>query len=431
MPQTVPAYVARERVTHLEVRPHLDRYLKQNNRPLSDFDLGIESVYIPYWQVEGLLLKLRQQTDKRVQVEQYGYAQEETVIEQQHSRVNLAPHSNSVCSLSQAEYAPASLGMRTGNLTLRPLVEENINNDFKLLTPQISTEAAVERVEKQVQNLNRIAGIGNRRSVSKFFGSGMELIQMPYFICTSRDDNGSISYLLDAITGRVETEFRDRAWLDSAVAAASDVQYGSLSLSLHRCGNCGEDLPDSPALLVICKNCGARTTLDGAIDPNITLRAARIEQGSADTFLPFWVFELSDAERARLKHVFGALQNVSDAVVPAFEISNSEAMHRAIVRATLSYSNFTFSEIDALESSYMPVVERIAASRSQLRASYLRAQLERTNHLVESDALNGGQLRAVVYIPFRIENYFLVDCQMGAVTIEKVAVLGRTGSLPG
>lgn len=74
LPQTVPAFVAQEKLSSLEVRPYLDRYLKQSNRPLSTFGLEIKGVYLPYWKVDGMLLKLRQEKDVKVYVEKYGYA---------------------------------------------------------------------------------------------------------------------------------------------------------------------------------------------------------------------------------------------------------------------------------------------------------------------------------------------------------------------
>lgn len=350
------------------------------------------------------------------------------MVEQHRARVSLTAYTGSVCALIDAAHAPASLGLRTANLVLRPLVEENINNEFTLLSPQFTSDQAVDKIELQVGNLNRLAGIGNKRSVSTFFGHGIELIHMPYYVCKSTDDDGPVFYLMDAVTGRIETDFRESTWVEGRIQGAQDPGYGSLSLTLHRCGNCGEDLSDSDALVVICDNCNTLTTLDNAIQPELILGVVPSRQMNVDLYLPFWVFALRDEESARLKHAFGSMSPLSQAFVPAFEIRNSEALHRTIIRASLSLTESSASELSSFEHNFMPASEKVDSAKSKLRASYLRAQLERTNHLVENDSLRVGALKALTYVPFRIENYFLVDCCQGTITIEKVPVLGSTAS---
>jgi len=63
MPDTPAAFMAQSGVADHEIRFHIDRYLKQNDLPLTGSTLQVKRLYYPYWKVDATVLKLRNKTE--------------------------------------------------------------------------------------------------------------------------------------------------------------------------------------------------------------------------------------------------------------------------------------------------------------------------------------------------------------------------------
>lgn len=411
MPELPPAFIIKPKLTAMQARPFLDRYLKENNRELSPPAITVESVYQPYWKFDSLILKVRHKLDIRREVTEYGNAKEYEQIEEVKQEISLTPHLVTISASPASDLYPYSLGMRTDYIRMRPFEGLKSNDEYQINPVETTIQHAYAQAEKSVQKLTEFGSATYNRDGSRLFGLRAALVYFPYYMMTFTLRGKMICYVLDAVASRVVGE----AVVDSS-GGASDIQelhaYGTLGVEMHRCANCGEDLPTLNSFLYNCRNCGSTCLIEN--DPNYDRQVLVAATGGSikSVLMPFW----------RLDYKAGNSGEKMQLAVPAFRVKNFEAMCRLSSRLSASTAQMDFSADGDIESEITPANVGLKEAKIIAHAIVARLDLKRHEGNIRTLELDFGKA-TLLLVPFHAENYFLVDSVLSAITIERQALV--------
>jgi DNA-directed RNA polymerase subunit RPC12/RpoP len=418
MPDLPPAYLIKPKVSTLQVRFHLDQYLKEQGRQLSPPEIEISGIYHPYWKINSLLLRVRNRIETRTVVSNYGKAENYEEKEELRQDVSLTPHLVTVSASPAMDLFPYSLGLRTEYIKLHPWCSASDEENFTF-TPIVTTVIqAYAQAEKVVQKLSDASNLTNKRNLSKLFGLKAALVYFPYHQALYRENEAVTTLLLDAVSGRVVG--------DSGVPAAGDHEssqrnFGALKIDFHRCSNCGEDLPTTNSILYCCKNCGSVTTLEThtAFDRNIALTNS--ECSERDLLLPFWLMDCQAGVESVAGRASDGDTGSRPLVVPAFQVANFEALYRLTCRLTTALPKLGLCRNGEVKRDIAPANVGLQEAIILAHAAVARGELKQNPQakLNTEFAMTRAQL---LLVPFHAESYFLVDSVISAVTIERRAM---------
>jgi predicted RNA-binding Zn-ribbon protein involved in translation (DUF1610 family) len=474
MPDAPPAFMVQSKVGGYEIRNHIDRYLKKNDLPLTGSTLHTKRLYYPYWKADATLLKLRNKTEVRKFVSD-SESQTESTIETNRSVVSISPYSITIAGGIAMNGIPDSIGMRSETIRIVPFAEENIEPDFDTLPVMRSWEAVNQRVMLSVASMSMINPADFGRNVTRLFNASFSLIYFPYLIveCYGSDYrrfvlDGLVGRVLKAIwpgqeaskvavaaaaepenaskfgdgqvsIGRVSISFgndptpvplhnssADQALARGAVddpeddlSSIPEVNFGQLDVDFHRCRVCGSDLPIEMSYVYICPNCHELQMLrkDAARLPEIRVAVADDDQDIK--YVPFWTFKLPEVMAHKYGNLLGGLDKQEIMLVPALRASNFEAIYRLAKRMSAAQGRMATETVGELDDRYQPV--RIGASEALALAEIIvcRELLDKGHHLPDDDLGLKPQDIGLVYVPFRLKNYFYIDAVLDAVSVER------------
>lgn len=409
MPDLPPAFLIQAKLKRMQVRPYLDRFLKENDRALSPPDISIEGVYQPYWKIDSLILRLRHKMEVRREVSEYGDAKEYEQIEEVKQEITLTPHLVTISASPGSELFPYSLGLRTEYIRMRPFEELVADDEFIIKPVETAVSHAFAQAEKGALKLSDIGNSTNSRNATRLFGLKAALVYFPYYTVTFTERGKAMSYVVDAVAARVVGE-AVMELVNDQITTIDRPTFGTLGVELHRCTNCGDDLPTQNSILYYCRNCGSTTVLEtnSVFDRKVVIAA----NGSSarSMLLPFW--------RLECRLVGGGCLQLA---IPAFRIKNFEAMCRLSSRMSASVGRIEFASDNQIECEIAPANVSLREAVVLAHALQTRTQMKHN-----SENLQGLDLKisgaTLFLVPFHTESYFLVDSVLSAITIERQAM---------
>jgi len=418
LPEVPPAFMAQAEVGLAEIRVRIDRHLKQQDHPLTDASLQVKPIYYPYWKIDAMMLKLRNRTETRVL-----YTDQETQVdqsfEQQKTEISLVPYKVTVPAGSPIDGLPLGIGMRAEYLKLLPYSQSNTQDDFVSLPVTQNWEVTWEAVKKRVKGIGSIATADFGTNRTELFRPIASLVYFPFYVAESYGGGDFNRYVVDGVTGRVLEHMEEPAEPASESSEPALVEFGQVDVGLHRCANCGFDLPSKQSYIYVCDNCHQLTALDthSQVISNISMAAA--DTAGNDQLFPFWSFQVSPEQFPRLRKLFGGIHASDRLVIPAFRMGSFDAAYRLSKRISAAIPQFEWDSVDSFDPRFQPVSVSLAEALLTGQVLIYRAELQRalavTAQLEEFHPVRADLL----FAPFHPESYFYVDSVLNSVTFEK------------
>lgn len=422
-PDTPPAFVAPAKITPREARFSIDRYLKKNNLPLSGSAQQFKQLYYPYWKIDAVLFKVRKNTEKRTIVSEYDNAQEVS-YETDRTEISLSPYSSTLAAGVTFDGIPDSIGLRGSYLTVTTYSVDTVDNDYDALPVMRTWEDVRDKLSVNVSQIGMIDRNSFGANKTELFCPKASLIYFPYLICDDYTGTDFNRYVVDAVSGRVVNHITSLDDVElTAPGEEPNITFGGLTVSPHRCSNCGIDLPEQQSLVYFCKNCSHLEIVEKMLFEISSVSFCPSNNMSDDIrFLPFWAFHLDEPTAQRLRPVIGGLYASDRLVIPAFRIANVDAMFRLTKRVSAAYPQLLIHELKESNSQFVPV--NVTAAEALMYSSlfiYKDSYVKGLN----ADKLNAPftPTRATLfYMPFARENYFFVDTILQAISVENTVI---------
>lgn len=417
-PAMPPAYVIKAKVLDRDVRFHIDRHLKTSGEPLSQSLDDVKKVYFPYWRINAILLRLRHRKETRIQYDED--TNTETSFDQKKVETTLSPYDITSAAGGLPEAIPHSLGERTEYVKTFPYSEEHMQEDFDMLSVVTPWQEAIVGVKHAVQQLNHISGNEFGVDVSRLLRPVLSLVNFPYIFARTMVKNEERSYVLDGLTGRIVHESGGSLAAALQVADATQMrEWGRLGVVLHRCDNCGQQLPDSKSIVYICGNCQRLTILEVCPQLRRQLLCVPSSAKKDEHYFPFWVFNAPTSQMNAMKVRFGGSEYSGAICVPAFRITNFEAMYRLTRRMSIALPKFKMEEPHELGDNFEPATVGVEEAIVLAHAALARGIIGKDGDFPEELIDMPFEEVSIFYAPFHPESYFMVDTFLGAVTFER------------
>jgi DNA-directed RNA polymerase subunit RPC12/RpoP len=420
MPDTPPAFLVSRKASQREALFKLDRYCREQGLPFVS-GAHITQISIPYWKFDAVALKVRHTT---YEVErgnsEEGYEDTQTE-EREFKSINLTPVTITRLALPELSGVPVCLGLRTDYLRMIPFSQENTEADTTYYSVSVLQETAQTAAFKGVLEAGRIDYSSAGKNRTEVFSPVAGIVYFPYFRVESISPQGIRTIYIDGVTGKVAGNAEQT--VDSPIAvspAGSVVQFGVLTVMLHRCGNCGLDLPLTQSYAYQCHNCGRLAFLERHPLLQEPLMSVSASTGG-DRLFPFWSMQFAEQDRSALRKIFGGISESDRIMVPAFRIRNTEAMYRLCKRMSAAAGRVTFAKLESISSGCTPASVSLREALTMVDVLWRRdlAGREMRTNIASGFSPISAQL---TFVPFSREQYFYVDTVLKAVTVEVGAV---------
>lgn len=428
MPDVPAAFMVQPKTDDRQLRPSIDRYLKEHDLPLSSYDLRIKRFYYPYWKIDGVVLKVRNRIERKsVFSNEYGEGPDtEQKVEVRRTEVSLAPYLTTIAAGPYIEDIPYTIGMRAEYIPLVPFARDRREEDYASLAIDMSREKAEENALHAIHQLGVTFQGDFGKNRTELLHPTYSLVFYPY-IQVEMDSPRFYRFLIDGFTGKV-AYFRDTLPNEEDEVAVDDdqppgIELGELKVSLHRCYNCGEDLPRGRSYVYVCGNCQTVNLIDSRGLDVGEIRWFEPPATSSDPLFPFWSFELSEEDSADVARMFGGIYKSNRLAIPAFRLPNFEAAYRLTQRMSAAINQIDTELIYTYNDRFRPVT--LSPSEALLHAEIMifRARVGKGQAADINEIDFRPASAQIVYLPFHEEAYFLVDSVMNAVTFEKNLVV--------
>lgn len=445
MPEAPPAFFVNSRQRNNEVRFKIDRYLKDKKLPLSRGELSIRRQYFPYWKVEAIQLQVKQQVVESTQGHtdnpfttqlnhggnfQWGRAigsaltGPATSMPETSIKVKLKPYMTTMAASPYLSGVPNSIGMRAEYIKIKPLTPEDGSEGGEFIPVTVPWTSVTAGLRKSIEMRGRAYGQGKYNRSEIFHPEG-SIVYFPFLIAEVETTETVYRFVLDGITGRIlhMSSIEEVSDLpDTSVSASLD--FGQVDVKLHRCRNCGDDLPANKSSVYVCRNCNQAVSIDRdyALDEGIMIVKGGKLRSREDRLFPFWSFKLPPQIVSRL--VAPMRQGAYDRlIVPGFRMGNFESMRRLSRRITSLESGLEMSSILQYSPAFLPVTLGLKEAEIMAEAILYCSQLKRNPGVTADEFDIRPEEVRLFYAPFHPENYFYVDSIDGSVTFEKNAAV--------
>ncbi|UCD62592.1 MAG: hypothetical protein JSW34_07425 [Candidatus Zixiibacteriota bacterium] len=418
-PETPAAYLTPARVDRRQARFKIDRYLKKRSLPLTGSGMHLKCLYYPYWKIDAILFRVRNKVIEQVLVEGDQY-QSEVKVSKNRTEISLSPYTTTTAAGNCLDGVPVSLGMRTEYVKLLPYSTENIDDDFDSL-PVVTTWDDVRK--DLLLNVSRIAEIDAGSSgpnQTKLFHPKAALVYFPFLIFESYHGGDFNRYVVDGVSGRMlghVTEMSDESRGQKGDAAL--LELGALTVEHHRCSNCGLDLPPEQSFIYICRNCHWLTVLGDTGNAVSEIFLAGEIARPGDRMCPFWSFQLPEDTAPRIKRMFKGIYDSDRLAIPAFKMANFEAMSNLSRRVSAAMPQMALSELESLDNRFAAVSVSLDEALTLAEVIIYRQNFSGPTGIDSADRPLQVKDIQMVYVPFRRENYFMVDSNLNAITFAK------------
>jgi len=424
MPETTPAYLIECAKSEREAKSFADRYLKKASLPLTESGAKIRGIYQPYWKVDAILLKVRNRIEERhVSVYESG-AEQDIKTENRVTDTNLSAYSMTHSAGEENEEIPHSIGMRANYIRMEPYSQEIAADNFEFLPVVRPWNKVISNIEQGTARLNEINPAAFGKNRTRLFRPMASIVYFPYYIIESESQGKLRRLIVDGVSGGIASySAKCQYWENECKNKAVIMEFGRLEVELHRCPNCGHDLPGKQSYAYICNNCNQLIMLETnpLLQENILVSAGNIND--QDRLFPFWSMKLPEKEIGSVKSMFGGIYNSDRLIIPAFRSANFESMFKLSKRISSAAPKMDFAPIDEIDDRFEPVSLGLNEALVMAEVIVCRAKTGKTDgEIVESMGFSPAEI-ALIFTPFHPESYFFVDSVLGAVTFEKNAVI--------
>lgn len=419
MPQSPPVFMVQAEVPTSELRFRVDRFLKETGQALTRSGLQSKCVYYPYWKIDAIMLKVRNRVDERIYVRADGEgAQTESRVERPHTDISLTPYQTTVPAGGELSGLPNSIGLRSSYLKLRPYAREYTQDGFDSIPLTRTWESVWGELQDRSRAVGTIETAEFGKNLTEVFRPMAALVYFPYLIAESYAGDYD-RYLVDGVTGRVVSHQEEPALPESGYQAElPQVSFGELGVGLHRCPNCGHDLPSVQSWVYPCPHCHRVVSLDASHESVKRIEVCLPDKPSHDALFPFWTFGIPADLGPVVKKMLGGLHQSDRLAIPAFRTTGFDGAYRLTRRMTAVLPQLSPEPLGEVCQRCQPVGISLAEAVLMAEVAVYRALL--------GPGYNGAAKPEIVprdvsliYAPFRPQNYFYVDSLTGAVTFEK------------
>ncbi len=417
MPDQPPAFlVPCTRPIH-EVRFLIDLYCKENELPLPSSQLFTKLLFYPYWKVDAVALKVRI-ASYTVATEENEYQTEQPEEEREFRSTNLTPFSSTVAAGYKSEEIPYSLGIRAEYIRMVPFARENVTADASCVPVTLPFTSASRDAARMLSGVNSLDAALDRRNQTRLFRPEGTVIYFPYILSETISSGRCRRFVSDGLTGKVVGSSNLVAAAAASSSETEEVAFGSLSVGLHRCANCGVDLPVTQSCVYTCHNCAhvAMLVENPFLSSGITI--AKTPPNPSDRLIPFWSIRVAKNDAPRLTKLFSGLQELDSILIPGIRVTHVEAMFRLCCRMTTAASRLAWDPLDTMDSRFAPVTLTPAEALRMVEVIASRESMSQESLAGEFTPLQPVEI-SLLYAPFRAEGYFYVDSVLGAVTFEQ------------
>ncbi|MBD3402062.1 hypothetical protein GF420_04140 [candidate division GN15 bacterium] len=318
------------------------------------------------------------------------------------------------------EDVPYTIGMRADYVQIVPFARDKMDENYSSLPVDMVREKALEAARQAVNQMGVTWQGDFGRNRTELLHPDCSLIFFPY-VSVEMQAPRYYRFLVDGLTGRVLHFCDDQMSQGPTIGESQSpgVELGELTVSLHRCFNCGSDLPRGRSFVYICDNCHVVNTVDGRGLDVDELQWVEPAAGSTDSLFPFWTFDLGDQDSADVARLFGGIHQSGRLVIPALRMPNFEAAFRLTQRISAAIGQFETVPVDLYNERFRPVTLSPAEARLYAEIMIYRARVKRATDADITQVEFAPTASSIVYLPFQEQAYFYVDSVLNAVTFEK------------
>ncbi len=404
VPHHSAAFYFKPTISEREERFAIDRFCKVQGEPLPN-GLMRKRILFPYWNLDGILLKIRNEIERREVVSEIGDTEAVDVVETPRQRVTLTPFSTTIPAAIYNDI-PASIGLRTKYMTLYPLAADKLENGVTCIPINRSAEQAIEQAAKISQALSQTSIPDFGKNSNRLFPLSASLIFFPYAIYESTGDKQKRSFVVDLLSGDV-TKGTANIIDENEVTDTEQIFPGGyqVHLTFHRCPNCGNALPQEQSLVYMCTHCDERIAVENGIPGDIRISLAEANASEPDIWFPFWV--LAGSEKR---------------ILPAFRSGNYEAMFRLSQRMSGGMAHCNWAVLTKAKYPMFPVQVPFSEALALFQASLARQAAVNTGRNTDFTVTEEQSVVELLFVPFHRDQYFYIDSCLKAVTFEQAAV---------
>lgn len=401
LPDSPPSYYVRAKLDERNIRARLDRRLKESGQPLTSELPLFKTVYFPYWQLDAIVLKVRNRRET-VYYNSYNEHAEPKATVRDETETTLTPQSFSIAAAEPAPGIPTTLGLRASTSVLHPMSAERMS-DMNLCKVSRSVQDVNAELAKRASTLGSLIQADFGENKTELLHIEPFLVYFPYIIA---EEYGSSvrRWVLDGVTGEIVdsgVKCPDESVIHEHSDMSEDFGSGILKLLPHHCEQCSAELPEIRSYLYHCGNCGLWSAV-GSLASELAL--TWYESVGADIYFPFWVFEGSHkAERKKVS-------------IPAFALRNPETRYRCARRMSLLSLLSKESRTVSDSATIAPLVLTQSQAERWLQIVLYRDSMTQGIRPTAPDF--AIETSGLVYVPFVKEQYFYVDALTRAVTVE-------------
>jgi predicted RNA-binding Zn-ribbon protein involved in translation (DUF1610 family) len=440
MPEAPPVYIIKNRKQDHEARFQIDRYLKENALPLARSGYTLSRLYVPYWKIDAIRLKvsrgspvppapddgLSARYDEEGGLFGLGVSTASNYSspagDSGQRQVTLSPFMVTQSAGNYVDGIPFSIGLRTEYIKMTPFSSEEDDDGARFLRPTASWVDVCAGVSRSAAKRAILeSGLGGVEKWELFHPVG-SLVYFPYLAAVAETGQYRRHFLLDGLTGRVVHSEEGLAAIEQLASTESSApEGGRLQVVFHRCGSCGIDLPATRSTVYRCHNCGTVASLETnrVFRGGLQLAAA---DNVSDQLFPFWILKTTPEVVRRLASLPAGLAAGDRIIVPGFKMANFETVRRLCQRMTAIFPELTVSALGDDNRRLTPVTVPLSEAVVLAEISLYSVLTSNRSGVNRESAAIQPEDAGLLYVPFHPDNYFMIDSALGAVTFEQGAV---------
>jgi ribosomal protein L37AE/L43A len=284
-PGAILKYFYPSRIDSYGARMAADRYLKENQLPLTGNITRSNFFYVPFYRFRGMALDYISSTIMEQNSLENTDDVEDSITFSKNLLLKGKDFDITIPAISDMGFGLISLGIRPAAVPLYSFCPTDIPQGAVVVNADISPAEIPEKAQ-MLHKAN--TGLYNRGQAlySAMIGEQISLIYFPIWALTHQIAGQQKTIFVDALAKRAYAQ------IDSPFEFASNpksaIETGSVVPARHQCPNCGADLEDKPfSLFFPCKNCNRAYLLNKNGYKQITPQAA-----NSPKCAPFWRFKL-------------------------------------------------------------------------------------------------------------------------------------------
>lgn len=425
LPDQPPAYLIEPRKNAREIRFLIDRYCKEQNQPLPGSGARVCKLLVPYWKLDGVLLRQRLVTTEIEVVAENGYETREREVEEK-AQISISPQTTTVIATDDFAMLPATIGLRGEYAKLRPFSPDYLPDAYTPVAVSVELDNARGNRRRAQKKLSRaLSTEDNLITDSVLVESGASLIYVPYLTLADQVKQQARLIIADCSTGRVSAHAgTDVAEID---AGGMQTKHQTITVELHRCDTCGADLPSSHSLVHCCPNCRRWQFIEREprLSHEVKIAGDEIAKGACP--LPFWWLRMDPKQGSAVQRLLGLIHKTDGLLMPAFGERRPELLARVAGRATGflgQITSRTWNDLDRLDSQapFVPITQSITQAKTLAELLLQKEYLRQTGKLSGTPLLPAAETIQLLLIPFRREGYFYTDALHQALSVEAALV---------